>query len=120
MEARAECSPIVARRDQRSLLLFRNHSGGRADQLPNGISVPYPTTTAMIQYNVNGNLYGTTATRIGSTVAGDEIFAMTPSGTMSTVYNFDDSGNPRRIRPLAPLVEGTDGFFYGTTDKWRR
>ena len=71
---------------------------------------PYTTSTAMIQYNVNGNLYGTT---VNGTVG--QIFAMTPSGTISTVYHFD---NPSSLEggPLAPLVEGTDGFFYGTTE----
>jgi uncharacterized repeat protein (TIGR03803 family) len=71
---------------------------------------PNPTSTAMIQYSVNGNLYGTT---VNGTVG--EIFGMTPSGTISTVYNFD---NPNNLvgRPLAPLVEGTDEFFYGTTE----
>ena len=82
--------------------------------LTGNLYTPYPTTTAMVQSNVNGNLYGTTATRIDSTVAGNEIFSMTPSGTMSTVYSFDDSGSPG-VRPWAPLVEGTDLFFYGTT-----
>jgi uncharacterized repeat protein (TIGR03803 family) len=71
---------------------------------------PYTTSTAMIQYNVNGNLYGTA---VNGTVG--QIFAMTPSGTISTVYNFDNPSNLEGA-PLAPLVEGTDGFFYGTTE----
>jgi uncharacterized repeat protein (TIGR03803 family) len=64
----------------------------------------------MIQYNVNGNLYGTT---VNGTVG--DIFTMTPRGTISTVYNFDNASNSEG-GPLAPLVEGTDVFFYGTTE----
>jgi uncharacterized repeat protein (TIGR03803 family) len=35
---------------------------------------------------------------------------MTPNGTLTTLHNFEDFNYP-----LAGLVEGTDGNFYGTT-----
>jgi uncharacterized repeat protein (TIGR03803 family) len=38
------------------------------------------------------------------------VFTMTPSGALATLYSFPGpEGNP-----TAPLVEGTDGNFYGT------
>jgi uncharacterized repeat protein (TIGR03803 family) len=35
---------------------------------------------------------------------------MTPNGTLTTLHNFEDFNYP-----VAGLVEGTDGNFYGTT-----
>jgi uncharacterized repeat protein (TIGR03803 family) len=72
----------------------------------------YPTSVAMMQDNVNGNLYGT------SLMSGNVgvIFEMTPGGAVSPLYNFDNGNPETEGSPLAPLVEGTDGFFYGTTE----
>jgi uncharacterized repeat protein (TIGR03803 family) len=60
---------------------------------------------------VDGNLYGTT--EHGGAHAFGNIFKITPSGTLTVLYDFTggkDGGNP-----LAPLVLGTDGNFYGTS-----
>jgi uncharacterized repeat protein (TIGR03803 family) len=60
---------------------------------------------------VDGNLYGTT--EHGGAHAFGNIFMITPSGTLTVLYDFTggkDGGNP-----LAPLVLGTDGNFYGTS-----
>ncbi len=59
----------------------------------------------------DGNFYGTTGD--GGTFADGTVFRMTPSGTLTTLVNFDrtkDGGSP-----IAALVEGRDGNFYSTT-----
>jgi len=56
----------------------------------------------------NADFYGTTSA--GGSGSGGTIFRMTPNGTLTTLYNFEDFNYP-----VAGLVEGTDGNFYGTT-----
>ena len=57
------------------------------------------------------NFYGTTS---GNTLG--TIFKITPSGNLTTLYNFCSRQNCRDgYLPLAGLIEGKDGAFYGTT-----
>jgi uncharacterized repeat protein (TIGR03803 family) len=58
----------------------------------------------------DGNLYGALQTGGASNMG--TVFKVTPSGTMTTLYNFSgaDGENPR-----GGLTLGTDGNFYGTT-----
>jgi len=69
----------------------------------------------------DGNFYGEATTGGSSGYCGfnygcGTIFKITPAGQFTTLYNFcsqsdcTDSGGPR-----GPLVQGTDGNFYGTT-----
>jgi uncharacterized repeat protein (TIGR03803 family) len=65
----------------------------------------------------DGNFYGTTA--FGGTnytcYLGEPcgtIFKITPSGTLTTLHNFDGTDG---ARPYAGLLLGSDGDFYGTT-----
>jgi uncharacterized repeat protein (TIGR03803 family) len=63
----------------------------------------------------DGNLYGTTLA-IASTLPNDccgTLFKITPSGTETVLYAFPSVVNG--AYPAAPLVLGTDGNFYGTT-----
>jgi uncharacterized protein (TIGR03437 family) len=69
----------------------------------------------------DGDFYGTTRngganggpSGIG---AGGTVFKMTPSGTLTTLYNFCSlAGCPDGETLNAGLVQGTDGNFYGTT-----
>jgi uncharacterized repeat protein (TIGR03803 family) len=79
---------------------------------------------ALVQ-GANGNFYGTTAyggtgtacTNEDPTVLGcGTVFEVTPSGTLTTLYNFcTQSGCPDGQNPMAGLVQGSDGNFYGTT-----
>ena len=59
----------------------------------------------------DGNFYGTTlddgANRSGT------IFRMTPSGVLTRLYSFTAGSDGQW--PRAALVEGKDGYFYGTT-----
>jgi uncharacterized repeat protein (TIGR03803 family) len=62
----------------------------------------------------NGNLYGTTY--VGGLYNGGAVFEITPSGTLTTLYSFcSQSGCPDGANPFAPLIQGADGNFYGTT-----
>jgi uncharacterized repeat protein (TIGR03803 family) len=68
---------------------------------------------ALIQAS-NGNFYGTT----GGGNKGDSgtVFKITPSGTLTTLYNFcSQSGCTDGDYPAAGLVQASDGSFYGTT-----
>jgi uncharacterized repeat protein (TIGR03803 family) len=69
----------------------------------------------------DGNLYGTTSAGgngdgCGNVYGCGTIFTITPSGTLTTLYNFCSQSNcTDGDEPLAGLVQGTDGNFYGTT-----
>jgi uncharacterized repeat protein (TIGR03803 family) len=62
----------------------------------------------------DGNFYGTTSYG-GASILGT-VFKMSPSGTLTTLYSFC-GGEPcvNGNEPLAGLVQGSDGNFYGTT-----
>src|SRR5579862_3565722 len=69
---------------------------------PNGIDA--------IAQGRDGNLY--TTSNSGGTGNVGTMFKVTPSGTLSVVYNFAYSpGND----PMSGVTLGTDGNFYGTT-----
>jgi len=62
----------------------------------------------------DGNFYGTTYE--GGTTPGGTVFKITPTGTLTTLYSFCAQNNcADGLYPEAPLVQGTDGNFYGTT-----
>jgi uncharacterized repeat protein (TIGR03803 family) len=67
---------------------------------------------ALIQAS-DGNFYGTTY--MGGVADKGTIFTMTPGGAFTPLHAFTggygDGANPR-----APLVQATDGNFYGTTE----
>jgi uncharacterized repeat protein (TIGR03803 family) len=62
----------------------------------------------------DGNFYGTTAGGGGSSslTGGGTVFKMTPTGTLTTIVSFNGANG---CSPQAPLIQGTDGNFYGTT-----
>jgi uncharacterized repeat protein (TIGR03803 family) len=59
----------------------------------------------------DGNFYGTT-TAGGSGDGNGTVFKMTPAGVLTTLVSFDGVNGDT---PLAGLVQGSDGSFYGTT-----
>ncbi|HEV2731607.1 MAG TPA: choice-of-anchor tandem repeat GloVer-containing protein, partial [Terriglobales bacterium] len=61
----------------------------------------------------DGNFYGTTH---GSLTGGGlgTVYRLTPSGTFTTLFQFDGTHGEF---PAAPLVQGRDGNFYGTTEE---
>jgi uncharacterized repeat protein (TIGR03803 family) len=64
----------------------------------------------------NGNFYGTTPLG-GANPPYGTVFEITPSGTLTTLYNFCSRGGFNCTDGAYPngLVRGTDGNFYGTT-----
>jgi uncharacterized repeat protein (TIGR03803 family) len=68
---------------------------------------------AVIQ-GTDGNFYGTTAQ--GGAHYYGSVFKITPAGKMTTLYGFGAEPNcTDGGQPVAALVQGTDGNFYGTT-----
>ena len=83
--------------------------------LPNGSygwGTPQVTQAGLVLAS-DGNFYGTTP---GGGTTDGTVFRMTPSGTLTTLYNFCSQPNcADGSTPSAPLVQATDGAFYGTT-----
>jgi len=64
----------------------------------------------------DGNFYGTT-TQGGSSNNGT-VFKMTPNGALTTLVEFSGTvGSNLGSGPFAALIQGSDGNFYGTTQK---
>jgi uncharacterized repeat protein (TIGR03803 family) len=61
----------------------------------------------------DGNLYGTTM--VGGSSGAGSIFRMTLGGSLSVLYSF--KGDLDGAEPIAGLVQGADGNFYGTTNR---
>ena len=63
----------------------------------------------------DGKLYGTTSA--GGAHGQGTVFKITPTGTLTTLYNFCAKANcADGSAPYGGLVLGTDGNFYGTTE----
>jgi uncharacterized repeat protein (TIGR03803 family) len=65
----------------------------------------------------DGNFYGTTWTGGGPVAGatdkyGGTVFRLTSTGDLTILHRFS---GPDGYGPIAGLVQGTDGFFYGTT-----
>jgi len=62
----------------------------------------------------NGDLYGTTY--LGGASDNGTVFKITPSGKLTTLYNFCSQSNcTDGANPLAGLIQATNGDLYGTT-----
>ena len=78
---------------------------------------------ASLIQGLDGNFYGTTyfggPTNLqcgGEGTGCGTVFKITSSGTLTTLYKFCSDGDCLDgSLPAAPLVQGTDGNFYGTT-----
>jgi uncharacterized repeat protein (TIGR03803 family) len=79
----------------------------------NGDNGAFPESMSLVQ-GTDGNLYGTAPS--GGANSGGTVFKMTPTGTLTTLYSF--CAQPKCAdgeTPLAGLVLGNNGIFYGTT-----
>ena len=73
----------------------------------NGSGLPGP----QLAIGTNGILYGTTYS--GGVSNKGTIFQVAKDGTFKTIYSF--TGGADGARPVGGLVQGSDGYFYGTT-----
>jgi uncharacterized repeat protein (TIGR03803 family) len=78
-------------------------------EFPGGSGGSYPVGP-LVQLS-DGNFYGVAEN--GGTASAGFVFKMTPSGTVSTVYNF--TGNPQSGFPSNGLTLGSDGQLYGVS-----
>ena len=95
---------------------------------PKGLALPTATLTTLYSFSNNdaynglqpsaalllgsdGNFYGTTAA--GGGLNGGTIFEIDPAGTLTIIYSFRLS--TYGADPVAGLIQGDDGAFYGTT-----
>ena len=82
-----------------------------------GVCADGENPNSLIQ-SADGNFYGTTTSGgVGNTPRGT-VFKITSLGQLTTLFTFvaDPNGNyPNGMLPTS-LVEGNDGFLYGTTD----
>jgi uncharacterized repeat protein (TIGR03803 family) len=63
----------------------------------------------------DGNFYGTTSDYIadgGSAGGYGVVYQLTPAGKITILHTFDQTDGEA---PTGPLVQGADGYFYGTT-----
>jgi uncharacterized repeat protein (TIGR03803 family) len=89
-----------------TLYLFAQHDAGVAP------------VNGLIQAS-DGDLYGVSAGSGGCIGQGcSTIFKITPAGELTTVYEFCSLSNcADGTTPYGPLVQATDGNFYGTTSE---
>jgi uncharacterized repeat protein (TIGR03803 family) len=69
---------------------------------------------AQLVQGLDGNFYGTTSGSGSGPSGNGTVFRITSSGSLTTLWSFigcSDGGYP-----MAGLVQGSDGNFYGTTD----
>jgi uncharacterized repeat protein (TIGR03803 family) len=63
----------------------------------------------------DGNFYGTAS--FGRAYSDGTIFEITPEGRLTTLHSLDDNFDDNDgYDPIAALVQGTDGNFYGTSE----
>ena len=99
--------------------VFRVSPGGTLTTLYSFQGYPYGPDGAFpyarLVQGSDGNLYGTTY--MGGATNWGTVFKITTSGTLTTLYSFCTQPNcSDGIYPRTPLVQATDGNFYGTND----
>jgi uncharacterized repeat protein (TIGR03803 family) len=86
--------------DERTMYSFNAGAGDGA--VPVGLTL-----------GTDGNLYGTAM--FGGKYKRGAIFKLTPGGAQSVLYSFAGVAADSAEYPNGPLVQGSDGNFYGTT-----
>ncbi len=101
--------------------IFDVSSGGDFTTLYSFCSQPQckdgSTPESELVLATDGNFYGVTYYGSDHFAAG-EVFKVSPGGTLTVLHNFCSQLNcTDGSNPVGPLVEGTDGNFYGTTQR---
>src|SRR5579864_823691 len=65
----------------------------------------------------DGNFYGIASGCAGGGCSAADIFEITPKGVFTNLYSFPNAGNNNNSLPFTPLLLGTDGTFYATTEQ---
>ena len=92
--------------------VFRVNPQGGLKTLHSFNSTDGASPYAPLVQGADGNFYGTTSA--GGAYGYGTVFRLTPEGTLTTLHIF--AGYPADGNyPYAPLVQATDGNFYGTT-----
>ncbi|MFM2199586.1 MAG: hypothetical protein RLZZ505_3018, partial [Verrucomicrobiota bacterium] len=93
--------------------VFRMTPGGRLTTLVNFDLKNGSSPRAALVQGIDGNFYGTTTFGGGELGNGHgTVFKMTPGGTLTTIVHFDSANG---AVPIAGLLDGGDGSYYGTT-----
>ncbi len=72
--------------------------------------------TGSLVQGTDGNFYGTTQYRGGTSSGSGCVFVMTPQGTVTILHSFNDGSVANDgMNPYYGLIQGKDGNFYGTT-----
>ncbi len=83
----------------------------------NGLNGDGAYPVAALVQGGDGNFYGTA--QLGGTSGSGTVFQITPTGVVTTLHTFSavdgSNGNADGANPVAGLVLGSDGNFYGTT-----
>ena len=93
-------------------VIFRMNAAG-SNQLLYSFPAKTSQPGAQLTFGNDGNLYGTM--RFGGVNGLGSVF--TANGVFSTIYSFAESSSDQSGEPISPLIQGTDGYFYGTT-RW--
>ena len=97
--------------------VFKMNAAGTVTLLYSFNFIDGDSPEASLIQATDGNFYGTIYS--GGTYSYGTLFRITPSGTLTTLRSFSYQpafqATSDGIRPVAPLIQATDGKFYGTT-----
>ena len=91
--------------------IFKVDTGGHVTSLHEFTGTDGANSNGALVQATDGNFYGTTD--YGGTHDEGTIFKMDSLGNISSLYSFSGIGDG--ARPLAGLIQGKDGYLYGTT-----
>ena len=94
-------------------VIFRMNAAG-SNQLLYSFPAKTSQPGAQLTFGNDGNLYGTM--RFGGVYGLGSVFRLS-NGVFSTNYSFAESSSDQSGEPISPLIQGTNGYFYGTT-RW--